>query len=77
MRYIGNKENILEKIYSILQANNIEGKTFFDFFAGTTNVGRFLRKKIIRFFLQIFYIYLIVCKKRILKIMKNLNSQNY
>lgn len=45
MRYIGNKENILEKIYSILQANNIEGKTFFDFFAGTTNVGRFFKKK--------------------------------
>lgn len=45
MRYIGNKENILEKIYSILQSNNIEGKTFFDFFAGTTNVGRFFKAK--------------------------------
>ena len=45
MRYIGNKENILENIYSILQANEVKGKTFFDFFAGTTNVGRFFKSK--------------------------------
>jgi len=45
MRYIGNKENILENIYSILQSNNVSGKTFFDFFAGTTNVGRFFKSK--------------------------------
>ncbi|MBQ8609940.1 MAG: DNA adenine methylase [Campylobacter sp.] len=45
MRYIGNKENILENIYSILQANEVQGKTFFDFFAGTTNVGRFFKSK--------------------------------
>lgn len=45
MRYIGNKENILENIYTILQANNVSGKTFFDFFAGTTNVGRFFKSK--------------------------------
>ena len=45
MRYIGNKENILENIYSILQANSVSGETFFDFFAGTTNVGRFFKSK--------------------------------
>ena len=45
MRYIGNIENILENIYTILQANNVSGKTFFDFFAGTTNVGRFFKSK--------------------------------
>lgn len=45
MRYIGNKENLLENIYSIFQSNNIRGKTFFDFFAGTTNVGRFFKSK--------------------------------
>ena len=45
MRYIGNKENILENIYSILQSNEVKGKTFFDFFAGTTNVGRFFNLK--------------------------------
>jgi adenine-specific DNA-methyltransferase len=45
MRYIGNKENILDKIYSILEDNNISGKSFFDFFAGTTNVSRFFKAK--------------------------------
>lgn len=45
MRYIGNKENILDTIYTILSANNIHGKSFFDFFAGTTSVGRFFKKK--------------------------------
>ncbi|MDY4902270.1 MAG: DNA adenine methylase [Treponema sp.] len=45
MRYIGNKENILENIYSILQANNVHGETFFDFFAGTTSAGRFFKSK--------------------------------
>lgn len=45
MRYIGNKENILENIYLILQANDVVGKTFFDFFAGTTSVGKFFKAK--------------------------------
>ena len=45
MRYIGNKENILDNIYNILQSNEVQGKTFFDFFAGTTNVGRFFKSK--------------------------------
>ena len=45
MRYIGNKENVLENIYTNLQSNNISGETFFDFFAGTTNVGRFFKSK--------------------------------
>ena len=43
MRYIGNKENIISKIYSILRTNNIVGETFFDFFSGTTNVARFYK----------------------------------
>ena len=45
MRYIGNKENILDKIYSILEDNNIRGRSFFDFFAGTTNVSRYFKSK--------------------------------
>lgn len=40
MRYIGNKENIINKIYNILQSNNVVGESFFDFFSGTTNVAR-------------------------------------
>ncbi|MBO4706104.1 MAG: DNA adenine methylase [Spirochaetaceae bacterium] len=45
MRYIGNKENILDRIYLILQENKISGKTFFDFFSGTANVGKFFKGK--------------------------------
>lgn len=44
MRFIGNKENLVEKIYQIMQSKNINGNSFFDFFAGTTNVGRFFKK---------------------------------
>ena len=44
MRYIGNKENIISKIYSIMQENNINGNRFCDFFSGTTNVARFFKK---------------------------------
>lgn len=43
MRYIGNKENIIDKIYDILKSNNVVGETFFDFFSGTTNVARFYK----------------------------------
>ena len=39
MRYIGNKENILDKIYSILTENGVEGDSFFDFFSGTKKLG--------------------------------------
>lgn len=45
MRYIGNKENIINIIYNIFDANNVKGKSFFDFFAGTTNVSRFFKAK--------------------------------
>ncbi|MDR3273591.1 MAG: DNA adenine methylase [Flavobacteriaceae bacterium] len=45
MRFIGNKENLVEKIYQKMIERNISGNSFFDFFAGTTNVGRFFKKK--------------------------------
>jgi adenine-specific DNA-methyltransferase len=45
MRFIGNKENLIEKIYQILYNKGISGNSFFDFFAGTSNVGRFFKKK--------------------------------
>lgn len=44
MRYIGNKENLLDKIYQIMQSKSIQGDSFFDFFAGTTSVSRFFKK---------------------------------
>jgi adenine-specific DNA-methyltransferase len=44
MRYIGNKENLLDKIYQVMQSKNIKGNSFFDFFSGTVNVGKFFKK---------------------------------
>ena len=44
MRFIGNKENLLDKIYQILQERKIQGNSFFDFFAGTTSVSRYFKK---------------------------------
>lgn len=43
MRFIGNKENLVKNMYSILNSKNIYGQTFCDFFAGTTNVGKFFK----------------------------------
>ena len=44
MRYIGNKENLLDKIHQVIQSKNIQGSSFFDFFSGTTNVGKYFKK---------------------------------
>lgn len=43
MRFIGNKENLVGKIYQAMQAENIKGNVFFDAFAGTANVGKFFK----------------------------------
>ena len=45
MRFIGSKEKLLDRIYNTLISRDIRGKSFFDFFAGTTNVGRYFKKK--------------------------------
>lgn len=44
MRYIGNKEKLLDNIYQVMQTKKIKGNSFFDFFAGTTSVSRFFKK---------------------------------
>ncbi|MBI2259313.1 MAG: DNA adenine methylase [Flavobacteriia bacterium] len=44
MRYIGNKESLLDKINQVIKSKNIKGNSFFDFFAGTTSVSRFFKK---------------------------------
>ncbi len=44
MRFMGNKENLLDKIYHVMQSKNIQGNSFFDFFAGTTSVSRYFKK---------------------------------
>lgn len=45
MRFIGNKENLVSKIHQILESNGTIGHSFFDFFAGTSSVGRFFKSK--------------------------------
>ena len=45
MRFIGNKENLVEKIHSVLKEEKIKGDSFFDFFAGTTSVGRYFKNQ--------------------------------
>ncbi|UXN08162.1 DNA adenine methylase [Bartonella sp. HY761] len=44
MRYIGNKENLVQPIYSAMQSMGINGTSFFDVFSGTTSVAKFFKK---------------------------------
>ena len=45
MRYIGNKENLCDKIYHTLYTHQIQGETLFDAFAGTTSVSQYFKSK--------------------------------
>jgi adenine-specific DNA-methyltransferase len=45
MRFIGNKENIIDKINDILVKNDVVGNSFFDFFSGTSNVAKYYKGK--------------------------------
>lgn len=45
MRYIGNKESLVDTIYQVILDQNIKGSSFFDFFAGTSSVGKFFKRK--------------------------------
>lgn len=45
MRFIGNKEKLLETIYQTVVSNGIRKGTFCDFFSGTSNVGRYFKQK--------------------------------
>uniref|UniRef100_UPI0034DF7E2E DNA adenine methylase n=1 Tax=Candidatus Thiodubiliella endoseptemdiera TaxID=2738886 RepID=UPI0034DF7E2E len=44
MRFIGNKEKIIDNIYQIIKDKNIKGSSFFDVFSGTSNVGKFFKQ---------------------------------
>lgn len=44
MRYIGNKENIIPHIYSVLESKGVVGRSFFDFFSGTASVAKFYKR---------------------------------
>jgi len=45
MRFIGNKEKLLENIYQVVLSTGITEGSFFDFFSGTSNVGRYFKEK--------------------------------
>lgn len=45
MRFIGNKEKLLDRIYQTIPSTNINNGIFCDFFSGTSNVGRFFKEK--------------------------------
>lgn len=45
MRFIGNKEKLLEEIYRTVASTGIKSGTFCDFFSGTSNVGRYFKEK--------------------------------
>lgn len=44
MRFIGNKENLTDKIYQVMRDKGIKGNSFFDVFSGTTSVARYFKK---------------------------------
>ena len=45
MRFIGNKERLVDWICSEMKNNGIKGSIFFDYFSGTANVGKFFKQK--------------------------------
>lgn len=45
MRFIGNKEGLVDTIQTTLAEKGIEGQTFFDLFSGTTSVARLFKKR--------------------------------
>jgi len=45
MRYIGNKVNLLDFIYSVVKEKNLPKGTFCDIFSGTANVAKFFKSK--------------------------------
>ena len=44
MRFIGNKQNLVARIFHELNIRNITGESFFDLFAGSCSVGSFFKK---------------------------------
>ncbi len=45
MRFIGNKEKLLNSIFATVVSSGIEQGIFCDFFSGTSTVGRFFKEK--------------------------------
>jgi adenine-specific DNA-methyltransferase len=45
MRFIGNKEKLVENIYNVVLDTGLQSGIFCDFFSGTSNVGRYFKQK--------------------------------
>jgi adenine-specific DNA-methyltransferase len=45
MRFIGNKERLLDKLFYAIECEHISGLSFFDLFSGTSSVGKFFKRK--------------------------------
>ena len=45
MRYIGNKENLIDRIFFEMTKKNVKGDSIFDVFSGTASVARFFKEK--------------------------------
>tara|TARA_B100001287_G_scaffold241017_1_gene215731 strand:+ start:2205 stop:3263 length:1059 start_codon:yes stop_codon:yes gene_type:complete len=43
MRFIGNKQNLVEKIHNVLNKDKIQGNSIFDLFAGSVSVGKYFK----------------------------------
>ena len=76
MRYIGNKENLLDKIYQTMLDRDICGNSFFDFFSGTTNVARFFKKKNYQIFSSDLLYFSYVLQKAYIANNQNLTFEN-
>ena len=45
MRFIGNKEKLVDWIYDEIRSAGVKEGLFFDFFSGTTNVAKHFKRK--------------------------------
>jgi len=76
MRYIGNKENLLDKIYQVMQSKNVKGNSLFDFFAGTTSVSKFFKKLDYQIFSSDLMYFSYVLQKAYISNNQELNFEN-
>ena len=45
MRFIGNKQNLVDKIHNVLDKEKIQGNSLFDLFAGSVSVAKYFKSK--------------------------------
>lgn len=67
MRYIGNKQSLVEQIKIVMDKHDIKGETFLDIFAGTHSVGKFFKKQGYTVFANDWQTYSYVCGKALIE----------